>query len=508
MVYEENMKKIIAIGIIGMFLLVSISVMPTKGLETTPIASIQTKAITKTVKNFILTSRETVLKNRYSALWGLSNSKSDENNWSPEDEGDHFPCGYELWCYHACLTLENGQRWDAAATFMYHMNRTKVGYSEGSSFCRIRHWDRQSGKYYDNAQNDEFPGAFHTEKNVVNLTYYNNSAQGLYPNYHLHFEDDINNTVTDLQCHAISSPCWLFEEPTNKTIPWGFSGTGKAYFIPVLEAVGNITINGTLYNVTGVAYYEHDFAYCQFSNPLAVYSLREFLNATKLISSALRWWRSQVIQNRPGRTFSLHRSNDYLFGWCWSWTVFDNGCSLVVFRPAILRIAEGLVPALLYFSEDGQNYLEIGCVYWKNNRVKYIERADSYIPLDFEITAYKEDIKLHVTFNSTTEMTEGYTPPDFDPSKKSGVCTFYCCGTTEGYFTDEENNISLEGAYATEQFRFVPKGKMHRSLSIELLLPPQGLGISIRRVSHGIERYLEIQLKPVFKFIFYIKPAP
>ena len=438
---------------------------------------------------------------------------ADNLPWDSNDEGDHYPCGYEIWCYHASLTLENGQKWDSAATFVYFMSKTRRGYSkDGLSYCRIRQWDRQTGKFYDDFQSDKFPGPFHTEKNVMNLTYYNNTAKGLYPDYSFHCEDDKNNIAIDLQCHATSSPCWLLKDPTKGILPWGLSGTGRVYFIPMLQVAGKISINGTSYNATGVAYYEHDFVNCDFARPLAFYSLKELRNNLKLISSVAKWWASEVINNRPKQSPALHLSNDYFIGWCWSWIAFDNGWSMVMFRPTISELVEYLVPAFLYLTKDGKNYTEIGCVYWKNNDVKYIERADIYIPVGFNVTGYKGDMKLEISFTPTTEMTELFNK-DFSSSSKQESCTFYCCGNVTGRYTDKENNITLKGYYSIEQTRWISalsKNLRHLSLDVETLLPPEGLGISIRRVSHliGIEEYFKIQLKPKFDFKFYVRRAP
>ena len=41
-------------------------------------------------------------------------------------------------------------------------------------------------------------------------------------------------------------------ESTGGILPWGFSGTGEAYFVPLLEVEGNVSINGTSYNATGI----------------------------------------------------------------------------------------------------------------------------------------------------------------------------------------------------------------------------------------------------------------
>ena len=427
---------------------------------------------------------------------------------TPEDEGDHYPCGYELWFFHANLLLDNGQRWDSAVTFAYFMNKTKKGYFPGISFYRIRHWDRETGKCYGKYRGDLFPGPFQTQKNIVNLTYENSTVQGLYPNYHVYCKDDENDIVIEADLQAKSDSCWLVQGPTNGILPWGISGTGKAYFLPVLDVVGNIILNNTFYNVTGIAYFEHDFGYINFANPFAFYSLKDVLIGTTLMGSTIKWWVSQVAQNRPKFSPSLYRSNDYLLGWCWFWIIFDNNWSIVVFRPTILRASEGLVPAFLYFTKDGQNYTEMGCVFWKNLREVYIDRADMYIPLDFEIIAYRDDIELCVTFTSSTEMTELYSE-DLGPSTKKGSCTWYCCGDIAGYYTDKEYFVLLNGSGAIEQSRWIPEIK-HRSLEIEFLLPPEGFGFSMRKTSHrlGLERYFKIQLRPRFELIFYLKRVP
>jgi len=439
-------------------------------------------------------------------------TKNDEITILPEDEGDHFPCGYECWCYQAVITLDNGQRWDAAATFVYFMNKTRKGFSDGISFLRIRHWNRQTSKVYDSFRSDTFPGTFQISKNEMNLTYCNSSAQGMYPDYHFHCDDDKNNIVTDLHFHATSLPCWVLEGPTNYILPWGFSGTGKAYFIPILEVNGTVTINGTTYEATGTAYYEHDFVHSDFARPFASYSLKEFRTGRKLISSAIKWYLWQVFKNRPRPRPAplLHLSNDNTFGWSWSWLIFDNKWSIVLFRPILFGITEGLNPMLLYLTKDGENYSEIACGYWINNQMKYMERVDIFIPLSFNISAYKDDMEIHISFTPATEMTEKYNK-DYAPFAKAETCTFYCCGDVKGEYRDKNTTVLLNGSYTTEQSRWLSKSLKrtgYRSLKIETVIPPDGLGISIRKISHrlGLERFLKIQLTPKFEFVFYVKP--
>ena len=203
----------------------------------------------------------------------------------------------------------------------------------------------------------------------------------------------------------------------------------------------------------------------------------------------------QVIFHRPSVAPSWHRSNDYLLGWVWNWNVFENGWSIVIFRPTIMIKSGGIIPVFLYLSKDGENYSEIGCVHWRNIREKYIERADIYIPIEYEITAHKGDTELCIKYNATTGLTELYRS-DWVPDTKTDSGTFYCCGNVTGYCKDSNGEVQLYGCGAFEQTRSLPKMIKHRSRDIEILLPPNGLGISVRVRSSrlGFERFFRIQI--------------
>jgi hypothetical protein len=106
-------------------------------------------------------------------------------------------------------------------------------------------------------------------------------------------------------------------------------------------------------------------------------------------------------------------------------------------------------------------------------------------------------------------MTEFYNT-DINPQDKRRACTFYCCGSVEGNYKDSEQNISLSGFGAIEQSRWISKIIRHSSFDIELLLPPEGIGFSIRTISHvfGLETFFKIQLWRKFEYISYIKSSP
>ncbi|MCK4996512.1 MAG: hypothetical protein KAR55_06450, partial [Thermoplasmatales archaeon] len=219
--------------------------------------------------------------------------------WTPEDEGDHFPCGCEWWWIYATLTLDNGEHWDVALMFSYWMNRTKKGYDPGLSYYRVQCWNRESGDCYDLIHYDMgYPNPyFHHKKNIVDLKYHNCSMKGLYPNYVIHAEDNNNNISFNLKCHADSIPLWVAEESTGGFVPYGISGIFRYGLIPRNNVTGNISINGSNYNVTGVGYYEHQFGDMNPLNPFKIHSIKELLNITKLYSKVCSWWANEVISN-------------------------------------------------------------------------------------------------------------------------------------------------------------------------------------------------------------------
>ncbi|HEX08664.1 MAG TPA: hypothetical protein ENG38_02510 [Thermoplasmatales archaeon] len=423
------------------------------------------------------------------------------NPWTREDEGSHFPCGYELWFFQVFVRLENGEAWDIGFTVAYFMDRVRGKYTDGVSFYRIKHWSRQSGKCYDFLHPDEFPGPLNITKNKVDISYYNNTMSGIFPNYYFHCEDRENDIITDMYCHAASMPHWVATDVSNGILVWGTSGYFKAGFIPWLEVHGTITINGISYNATGVGYFEHDFGSALLLTPFKPSSLKTMVNNTKICLSAIKWYLDEIFRNGIKMMDSVGWCTDYFVGWDWCWIAFDNGWSIVFTKAAILGNTEGLSPTLLHFTKNGRDYMEICDVYQKVRSFKYIERGDIYIPLDFEITAYKDNVKIFLNFTVKTEMSEAFN--------KNRSCTFHCCGDVSGHYYDGNIGVSLRGIYSIERSRWLLPIK-HFSIKIEFILPPKGLGFSVRITSHlaGVEVFFRLQVAPTFDIKFYIQPTP
>ena len=112
-------------------------------------------------------------------------------------------------------------------------------------------------------------------------------------------------------------------------------------------------------------------------------------------------------------------------------------------------------------------------------------------------------------FNATTEITELYAK-DFASYSKHEGGTFFTCGVVNGHYKDNEDDVELKGTYSLDQTRWLSKYIKHKSLDVDLLLPPNGLGFTIKRVSHrllGLEGLLKIQLRPKLEFIFNFRSA-
>jgi hypothetical protein len=467
-----SIRKCLAVGIITLFL----------GSGITSAISGQTKTLSKNL--------------------GDSNTLT-RNILDPKDEGDHFPCGCEWWWVGALLTLENGTQWDVSLTFTYFMNRTQQGYDPFLSFYRVQCLDEESGKSYDFLRKDAFPNTvFNFRKNMVDINYNNCTIKGLFPDYAIQGEDTKNNISFNLRYHSESNPYWVLNESTGGLIPWGVSGTFRYYFILRNSVTGNISMNGSCYNVTGVGYYEHQFGDIDLLHFLKIYSMKELRDNTMLYSQLLRWSRTEVATNKRLPLQSIHFSTDS-FGWDAIWATFDNGYSMIFGIVRMFGLINGRSLGPMLALTDGKNSWEFGDVYLDFKKTLYIEDSDIYIPLNLEITAYKGNKTLHLILNNTVKNTQLFH------NKGNELGNFLVPSIANGYLIDGEKNITLNGVGGNNPGCFIPKIK-YRSLDIDLLLPPHGFGISIKKVSHrsGLERFFELQLKPTFKFIYYIKPVP
>ncbi|MFE3845532.1 hypothetical protein ACFL1L_01555 [Thermoplasmatota archaeon] len=414
-------------------------------------------------------------------------------DFPPEIEGDHFPCGVEYWWLYTMLTLEDGSQWDMCAQFFYVMNWTGSNWSEteGVSYLRIQSWNRETGKYYDYFQESNHPGALQHKKDIIDLKYHNSTLNGLYPDYSAHFEDDINNIILNVDAHAVSPPYQHLNSIVNGTIPLG-TGIFSYWSIPRLELTGNISINGSIYNVTGIGYHEHLFGDRPIDGTFnfRFSSIKELINLNFLYLSILKWMLQPKTISWLYKMHMPHVSVDNIRGYDWIWSTFDNGWSMILVRLRLgypFSFTEGPTYSVLILT-DGVELWEFSEVIIKITEDVYLEESGIYVPLDFKILGLLDDKKLFLSFNSTSDFTELYNK--FTQIKTSDGGLFLAAGETTGYFENGEDIELLSGKGTNTPYILFPL-LGYRSLEVQLLLPPDGFGFIINKITpeRGLRTY-------------------
>jgi len=423
--------------------------------------------------------------------------------WTPEDEGAHFPCGCEWWMFDIALELEDGTRWDVSSTFQYHVRQTENGPEIANSILLIYYFDRESKKCHDFSSQTYKEKPFTFKKNKVDLKYYNSTIKGLYPTYKIHLEDPDKCIILDVQLDATSLPHWAAQEGGGGGyFPWGL-GVAKYGYIPRLDVSGNINIYGVNTSVNGVGYFEHawgDFTY-NIRKPFA--QVRGFAKNILKILPIVRWYISEQSITIPD---TLMFSTDNVFGYDWVWSNFDNGWSLHLAGMHLGDcIATGPMLGVLSITPDGQTYYDFADIDIKYGKMYYIDEADSYIPLEIELTARKDDKRLFLKFNSTTDPHVEGTVNVFPLSRFScGTAGIQTAGVAEGYYQDSKQSIPLNGICTIGPYRTLYTTR-YNSLKIDFPHTPKKLGLSIEIISHrlGFELFSKRQFLPYLERHFY-----
>jgi len=378
------------------------------------------------------------------------NNFEGKTNWSTENEGDHYPTGSEWWTFHAALELEDGSKWDASTTFQYNLFT-----SDESSFYITSHlfyfFNRDNDKCYDftSYNTNKMPISF--EKNELDLKYHNCTVKGLYPDYDIHLEDSNKDFLIDMKFCSTSMPHWVFEDYSNGYFPWGGKGIARYYYVLRLDVIGNITINGVKYKAKGVGYYEH--AWGDFSYGMRGEGFKNLKNTIKHLPDLfglLRYFYSEKYGNPSTK---LKFSIDNFFGYDWGWAALDNGWSFNfgVFYP-VYWLSKKYEPGMLSLSKDGKNFIDFANLKIKYIKSMYLEEADVNLPYSVEITANKDDKKLFLKLDITTESALLYNIYPYS-RYSCGAGGHHSCGEIQGYYTDKNGKISLNGICMLTPYR-------------------------------------------------------
>ncbi len=187
---------------------------------------------------------------------------------SPEDEGAHFDkirISREWWMYGAVFNDNSSDLKDWTVTISFnHMARGDLLGSLKPDLLVVSLHGPNGESYGGMINKQRYAGILNTGTLVasspgVNVEFEDSWAEGEYPNWHVHAEDnDIDENrdiIIDLDYKANSLPLWTigsraFDKSESSIASYLFSGC---------EVTGTVKIDGQVYEIKGTGYHEHSW---------------------------------------------------------------------------------------------------------------------------------------------------------------------------------------------------------------------------------------------------------
>jgi hypothetical protein len=422
----------------------------------------------------------------------MSNTNIHNNPWTPTDEGDHYPSMKEWWSVETLFrTIDDNKKWSLKGTIAYELETP-------SCFMENILFDITLNKcIIHKAVNDDLKKFIHN-KDKVDLRYKNFTLTGLYPDYHLHIEDETTSFSTDMILKAKILPHWSAQDITNGYLPVGL-GHFRYGWILNCDLTGTITLNNEEHNIKGKGYLEHAWGNWSYSNPF-----KKFSDVKKTVSTygrLINWWFSNHKLRIPEKIVFTSENNP--FGYDWLWGVFKNEWSFF-YGNSLYWISEGPAFGVLTLFTEGNNYIDFSDIRFRYNKTAYIKKYDLYYPTDVTITAKLDDKNIKIRAQPVCDPFE-YV----DEFKGDGFYKAFIMpempGRITGVYFDDEKTIKLEGDCKIERQR-QPSKLGHNSLAIDFLKPPKGVGVSFELDSHYLKKKLitGIQLIPQPTIMFNV----
>ena len=425
----------------------------------------------------------------------MAQNNESNNPWTKEDEREHPFSVIEWWCLISPIkTNEDNKDWWIKIAFSeWNKDKNEIG-----SIINFDLLDQKNKKHYIYyVRSDSF--RLKSEENRFYVAFEDSFFEGQYPNYKIYINDKKNNIKLSTKFTAEALPRWIAQDITSGQLPMGL-GYYRYGFIPKVKVSGKLIFNEKELNFAGRGYYEHAWGDMWFDNPLSGFSgLKKTVN---IYLKLIRWWfRNNKISIPRSIKFSTENNP---FGYDWAWSLLDNGWSLY-YGNIMFWIMEGPSTGTLILTKDGKKYEEFANIQFRYINIKQSKTHDFFYPTELEINAKKGNKKLYLHFKMTDETRE-YFSRFSGGNYWIGFIINESPGVVNGYYYDGKEKIKLSGISKIEPQRQIAF-EGHNSLKIDILKPPEGVGISFELDSHLIKKkmFAKIQLAPIPKIKLYMK---
>lgn len=415
----------------------------------------------------------------------MSNTKKQVNPWTPEDEKEHALSKVEWWCIEAFFrTIEDNKRWSLKASIRRWRDKPITGFILSMA---LLDQDNNKQYIYDARHKSE---KLLPAKDSFDVGYEDSFMKGTFPIYKMYFNNKKDDIKLDLEYNAEALPHWITQEITDGLLPVGLGGFYKYGFIPKGNLLGTIKINNKTLAIEGKGYFEHVWGNFFLDSLVSL----KLLKKTTAIYARLIGWHLLNFKPRFPKSIIFSTENNPL-GYDWVWAILDNGWS-IYYGNAMFWFMKGPAAGTLILTKDGKKYEEFANIHFQYNKMKYAQAYDFFYPTEMEITATNGKEKLYMKFKMTSEALESVFPLT-DSKYWLGAVICEAPGKIEGYYFDGKKKIKLSGICKIEPQRQISI-LGHNSLKIDILKPPNGVGISFDLESHYLKKKLftKIQLAP------------
>ncbi|KYK20804.1 hypothetical protein AYK25_08575 [Thermoplasmatales archaeon SM1-50] len=408
------------------------------------------------------------------------------NQWTTQDERGDVSRILEWWAIEAFFTsMEDKKRWSL-----------KVAFSEGfvdekhrGVVCNITLFDQDTNTQYTSYIRT--PGArLQSSSKTFDVHHGDSYMKGSYPNYQMHFHDPDHDIEIDFTSHADSFPHWVAQDITHGWLPMGI-GFYRYGFIPKTLISGTMKIKGESFTIQGDGFFEHVWGSFDYEHPLTTVS--GFLKTIWVYKKLGFWWLQNHTLRIPRRVMLSTENNP--LGYDWVWGLFDNGWT-VFYGNAMFWFMDGPAAGILIFTKDGKHYTEFSDITFHYNKIIYAKNHDFYYPRELQLIAKKGNETLRLTCSMTNDSRE-YVRSVRADKFYTGLAICEAPGVIKGSYDDGTQTIPIQGICKIEPQRELSL-LGHNVITIDLLIPPRGVGLSVTLESHFFRKNIvaHLQLAP------------